>query len=330
MPYCQYCGTKLEDGQTCTCEMARTAANQQPYQPAQTPPQQEASQAAPSVKSRVAIGFEKFETYIASYISNPTQAVTSVLAEKSDFTLPIILTVIRMLAMGLAIYGLLSKLCKIMFTAITTSILRYGDSTSILTASLTASLSKSLIFGALIGAVCMLLFIAMLYALVKIQHGQITLSDSYKASAANGVPTSTLLLLSFLLSFISPGLSIACIALAMLAWIISGVRTAQIMSPNSSTGTFSLLYFVGVVLIIIAAYYMIPPLYKQAVGGITATYMGESIALQDVFDKIAESLKNDFAEEGISGWNDFFSGAMEHIFEEFSAGIWYDMSSMLK
>lgn len=235
MPYCQYCGTKLEDGQICTCEMAKAAAVSQPEQaPAPAAP----ASAAPPAESRVSIVFKKLKKYIASYFSNPTQAVSSVLTEEHDFSLPIVLTVIRLLAFGLAIYGLLNKLCKIMFDFVTTAILRYGNASNALAASLTVSLPRSLIFGALIAAICMLLFIAMLYALVRIQHGKIAFSDSFRASAANGVPTSALLLLSFLLSFISPSLSIACIALAMLAWIISGVRTAQIISPNSSAGTF--------------------------------------------------------------------------------------------
>lgn len=132
MPYCQHCGAKLEDGQTCTCEMAQ-AASQQPHQPEQ--PQQITPPTALPAESPVSIVFKKFKRYIASYVSNPEQAVRSVMAEEYDFTLPIVLTVIRLLAMGLAIYGLLSKICKIVFTFMTTSILRYSSSADILTAS---------------------------------------------------------------------------------------------------------------------------------------------------------------------------------------------------
>ena len=326
MPYCQHCGTKLEDGQTCTCEMAQAAIGQQP----QSQPQQTTAPAAPSVESPMSIVFKKFKQYIASYISNPEQAVRSVMAEEYDFTLPIVLTTIRLLAMGLAIYSLLSKTCKVVFAFITTSILRYSSSAEILTANLTASLSKCLFFGALIAAMGMFLFIVMLYALVRIQHGEAAFSDIFKVSAANGVPTSALLLLSFLLSFISPIPGMVFIALAMLSWIISGLRTAQIVSPNSSTGAFCLLYFVGVVLIIFIGYYVIPPLNSQAVGGITASYMGESIALQDVFDTISKNFKSEFAEEGIRSWNDFFSMAMRQFFEEFSSELWYSITSTLR
>lgn len=252
------------------------------------------------------------------------------MAEKHNYTLPIVLTVIRLLAMGLVIYGLLNKICNIVLTFMTTSILRYSSSADILMASLTASLPKCLFYGALIAVIGMLLFLAVLYALVKIQHGEATFSDIFKASAANGVPTSALLLLSFLLSFVSPVPSILFIALAMLSWIISGVRTAQIVSPNSSTGTFCLLYFVGVVLIIIIGYYVIPPLNLQAIGGITASYMGESIALQDVFDTMTRSLKDELAEEGICNWNEFFSMATRQLFEEFSSELWYSMTSIFK
>lgn len=328
MPYCQHCGAKLEDGQTCTCEMSQTAANQQPHQPEQ--PQQIAPPTAPPAESPVSVVFKKFKWYIASYVANPEQTVRSVVAEEYDFTLPIVLSVVRLLAMGLAIYGLLSKICKVVFTFMTTSILRYSSSAEILTASLTASLPKCLFFGALIALIGMLLFLAMLYALVKIQHGDATFSEIFKASAANGIPTSALLLLSFLLSFISPVPSILFIALAMLSWIISGVRTAQIVSSNNSTGAFCLLYFVGVVLIIVIGYYVIPPLNRQAVGGITASYMGESVALQEVFDTMAKSLKTEFAEEGVRNWNEFFSMAMRRFFEEFSSELWYSITSTFK
>ncbi len=328
MPYCQHCGAKLEDGQTCTCEMAQAAASQQSPQPEQ--PQQIGPPTAPSVESPVSVVFKKFKQYIVSYVANPGQAVRSVMDEEYDFTLPIVLSVVRLLAMGLAIYGLLNKICKVVFTFMTTSILRYSNSAEVLTASLTASLPKCLFFGALIALIGMLLFLAMLYALVKIQHGEATFSDIFKASAANGVPTSALLLLSFLFSFVSPVPSILFISLAMLSWIISGVRTAQIVSPNNSTGTFCLLYFVGVVLIIAIGYYAIPPLNRQAVGGITASYMGESIALQEVFDTMAKSLKTEFAEEGVRNWNEFFSMAMRQFFEEFSSELWYSITSTFK
>lgn len=329
MPYCQHCGKKLEEGQTCTCELAQAAA-EQPPQVEQAPPQQATASTAPAAENPVSIVLKKFKRYIASYISNPTQAVRSVMAEEYDFTLPIVLSVVRLLVMGLAIYGLLNKICKVMFSYITTSFLRYGNSTALLTASLTASLPKCLIFGALIAVIGMLLFLAMLYALVKIQQGEASFSEIFKASAANGVPTSALLLLSFLFSFISPTPAMVLIGLAMLCWIISGVRTAQIVSPNNSTGTFALLYFVGVALVIVVGYLIIPTLFRQAVGGITASYMGQSIALQDIFNKMSESFKSEFAEEGIRSMGDFFNMAMKQFFEEFSSELWSEIVSMVK
>lgn len=332
MPYCQYCGTKLEDGQSCTCEMSKAAANQPP-QPAQAPPQQPAAPAAPPAESAVSVAFRKLKLYLSSYIANPTQAVRSAMAVEYDPTIPVTLTVIRLLAMGLAIYGLLNKICKVVFTFITTSILRYGSSADILTAKLTASLPKCLFFGALIAGISMLLFTGMLYILVRIQHGEAgeaMFGDIFKASAVNGVPTTALLLLAFLCSFVSAALCVFVIALSMLSWIISGVRTAQIVSPNSSTGTFCLLYFIGMVLIVVIGYYVIPPLSSQAIGGITASYMGESISLQDVFDTMSKSLKNEFAEEGIRSWNEFFSMAMRQFFEEFSSELWYSITSTLR
>lgn len=320
MPYCQHCGTKLEDGQICTCEMAQSAASQQP-QPAQAPLQQPAAPATPPAESQVSIIFRKFKLYLSSYISNPTQAVRSVMAEEYDFTIPIVLTVIRLLAMGLAIYGYLNKVCKEILTLITTTILRYGSTADILTAKLTASLPKSLFFGALIAAIGMLLFAAMLYALVKIQHGEATFGDIFKASAANGVPTSALLLLAFLCSFFSVTPCVVFIALAMLSWIISGVRTARLVAPNSDSGSFGMMYFVGVVLIIVVGYWVIPTIFLWAVGGITASYMGETATLQSAFDEIKKLM----AEEGISGFKELYEKSLEQFYTNFITEFWRTM-----
>lgn len=320
MPYCQHCGTKLEDGQICTCEMAQAAASQQ-SQPTQAPLQQPTAPATPPAEGQVSIIFRKFKLYLSSYTSNPTQAVRSVMAEEYDFTIPIVLTVIRLLAMGLAIYGYLNKVCKEILTLITTTIFRYGSTADILTAKLIASLPKSLFFGALIAAIGMLLFAAMLYTLVKIQHGEATFGDIFKVSAANGVPTSALLLLAFLCSFLSVTPCMFFIVLSMLSWIISGVRTARLVAPNSDSGAFGVMYFVGVVLIIVVGYWVIPTIFLWAVGGISASYMGETVTVQSAFDE----LKKMMVKEDISGFKELYGKMFSQAFEELITEFWRTM-----
>lgn len=323
MPYCQHCGTKLEDGQICTCEMAQSAASQQP-QPAQAPLQQPAAPATPPAESQVSIIFRKLKLYLSSYISNPTQAVRSAMAVEYDPTIPVALTVIRLLAMGLAIYGYLSKVCEDALALITATVFRYSSSADILTAKLTASLPLTLFYGALIAGIGMLLFTGMLYALVRIQHGEAgeaTFGDIFKASAVNGVPTTALLLLAFLCSFVSAALCVFVIALSMLSWIISGVRTARLVAPNSDSGSFGMMYFVGVVLIIVVAYWVMPTIFFWAVGGITASYMGETATLQSAFDEIKKLM----AEEGISGFKELYEKSLEQFYTNFITEFWRTM-----
>lgn len=323
MPYCQYCGTKLEDGQACTCEMSQAAASQEP----QPQPQQPAAQAAPAprAESQASILFKKVKRHLSDYFSDPAQATRSVMEEEYSVALPVALGVIRLLVMGLAIYGLLRKICQDALSIITMSVLRYSSTAGILTASLTASLPQCLIFGAMIAAVGMLLFMVMVFALVKIQHGIATFADVFKASAANGVPTTMLLLLAFLASFISTTFCLIFFALAMLSWIISGVITAQLLCPNNSSGSFWLLYFVGVVLILVVGYYVIPPMFGWAVGGITASYMGESITLQSAFDQISKELKDVLSQEDASSIGELFENRFKELLESFVSGIWDTM-----
>lgn len=315
MPYCQHCGTKLEDGQICTCEMAQAAAKQ-PFQSEQPQPQQTATPTSPSAENPVSLVFKKLNLYIASYISNPEQAVRTVMTD--DFTLPIVLTVIRLLAMGFVIYGLLNKACQDALALITTTILHYDNSAAILTAKLTAPLPMSLFSGALIALIGMFLFVLMVFALVRIQDGLADFSDTFKASAANGVPTSVLLLFAFLGSFFSVAACVVFIAMAMLSWIISGVRTVQFLSLNSSSGTFGMMYFVGVVLIIIVGYWVIPPVFGWAVGEITASYQGETATLQRAFHEIEKLM----AQENISGFKEFYGRTLKELYESSITEFW--------
>lgn len=322
MPYCQFCGTKLEEGQVCSCELAQQAAANP--SPAQQPEQQPIPAATPPVnakKNHASPIIKELKAYLSAYIANPTQAVCSVMEAKT-LTLPIVLFVARLLLMGLAIYGLLRKICSEALSFITSSVLRYGNTSDILTAKLTASFPKCLVFGSLIAAVCMFLFMILLFLLTKIQHRTLSLSDIFKASAANGLPASVLLLLSFRFSFVSITPCLIFMILAMLVWMISGVLTVRLVCPDGNSSAFWLLYFVGVVLIAIAGYYVIPPLLLRAVGGISASYMGKTIALQSVFDTTFSNINNALAEEGISSFGEFFRNGLKESLDEMIYDIW--------
>lgn len=331
MPYCQFCGTKLEEGQTCTCEMAKAAgagsAGQQiPYE--QALPQSQTGPAAPQAapipsvpKLQAPAVLKNLQSYLAMYIANPAQAVRSVM-ETESLAFPVVLSVIRLLAVGLAIYGLLRKVCANALSLVKTSLMGYGSASEILTAKISASLSKCLIYGALAGIIGMAVFIIITFAIVKIRHEETSLTDIFKASAANGVFTSALLLLSFLLSFVSVALAVAFAAFAMFSWMICGVLTIQLVCPNSSSGMFWLTYFVGVVVIFVVGYYTLPPLVLRSVGSITASLMGKTVTLQNLFDLASENINSAFAEVGASNLGEFFRKAWKELFDEFVPELW--------
>lgn len=323
MPYCQFCGTKLEEGQTCTCQMAQNAAQQPPSQQASLP----ADQATAASSSQVSIMLKNLKSYLTTYFANPAQAVRFAV-ESNNMSLPIILSVIRLLVMGLAIYGLLRKVCATALTTLTTTLLRYKNAADILTANISASLFKSLLFGALIAAINMLLFIVVVFAIAKIRRGDTSFVTVFKASSANGVATSALLLLAFLGSFVSIPCCLAFIALSMLAWLICGVLTMRQVCPDSESGICWLMYFVGVILVIIAGYYVISSLFIRAAGGISISFMGQTAQLQTLFDTASNSLssfKSELAEEGITSIGTFFSKGLEELIEGLVTEFWYEL-----
>lgn len=327
MPYCQFCGTKLEDGQVCSCELAQqAAANSSPVQ--QTPEEQQpipsAAPAATAIRNHATPIIRDLKAYMSAYIVNPAQAVRSVMEAKT-FVLPVVLFISRMLLMGLTIYGILRKVCSEALSFITSTVLRYNNTSDILTAKLTASFLQCLIFGALIAAACALLFVIVVFLLAKLQHRTLSFADIFKASAANGLPVSALLLLSFLFSFVSITPCLIFVVLAMLVWMISGVLTVRLVCPDGNSSIFWLLYLVGVILIVVVGYYAIPPLLLRAVGGINASYMGKTVALQSVFDTASSSIKDTLAEEGASSLGEFYRREIKEALNDMVYELWHSI-----
>ncbi len=321
MPYCQFCGTKLEEGQACTCEMSQ-AATQHGVQ--QSAAEQAAQQPAPqqsAAKSQASSFLKDLKTYLTSYVIDPEKAVRSVV-DANDLSLPVALTVIRLLAMGLAIYGLLRKICDSAFSYITNTLMRYESASDVMTADLSVSLPKCLLYGALIALAGMALFILMAFILVKLRHGSATFAGVFKASAANGILTTALLLLSFLFSFFSVKFCFVFMALAVLSWFICGALTLRVVSPNNGAGMLWLLYFVGVALVIVAGYYVLPKLFLQAVGGISASYMGKTLSMQNLFDLASRNISNSLAELDVDGIEEYIALSFKDLFNGLISEVW--------
>lgn len=346
MKYCQFCGKMLEDGAQCTCEEARAAAQvtqpipQQPPQPfQQVPPQQVPPQQVPpqfsqqvppqqvppqyaqqvppqyaqqvppqqaprqpsEMQQKAKAAASGLMGYLKSYFASPAKAVQDSLA-RQDMTVSIILTVVRVLALGLAIFGVLNRVCGIAGSAFKA----YGYNASE-AVKISVPFFESLLYGGLIAIIGMGLYILVVFVSAKAQKSTISLGGAWQASANNGVMTTALLLLAFLLSFVSIPFALALIALSILSSLIFGVLSVQHTCPGSDSGLCWLVYFIGAALVIFIGYQLFPSLFLKAAGAIKVTAGKESMTLGAMLDEVAEQFKQAFD-------GDSFTEIIESIF----------------
>ena len=184
MAFCKYCGATLEEGQTCTCEKAQAAAQQatqtEPAAAAQQPQAeqaatsqtaQQAQQAASAAAGTAVAAAKSIIPYAKEYFVNPGKAVRQVV-EQDNMTLAIVLTVVRVLAMGLAVYGLLRKICSAVMDTMLSAMGLAGALTGsglsgAAGTSISASFLGSLLWGIIMALIGMALFILMIFALVS-------------------------------------------------------------------------------------------------------------------------------------------------------------------
>lgn len=294
----------LEDGAQCTCEEAQAAAKQEqeqnaaaqaPQQIPQQAPQQPiisqqqkeaAQQKASEMQKKAKDAASGLWSYLKSYFASPAKAVQSHMAQEG-MTVSILLTVIRVLALGLAIFGILHRICSTAASAFNSY--SYYDSIKI-----SAPIFESLLYGILIAAIGMALFVLVVFVSAKAQKSTLSLGGAWQASANNGVLTTILLLLAFLLSFASLSMALTFIALAVLSSLIFGALTVQYTCPNSDTGLCWLAYFIGAIIVIFIGYQLFPSLLLKAAGGIKLSSGNESTTLGPVLDEMAKRFKEAF------------------------------------
>ena len=304
MKYCQFCGRQLEDGAQCTCDEAQAAARaagqipqpvppQAPQQFSQQAPQQappQASQQPPrqpsEMQQKAKAAASGLWSYLKSYCTSPAQAVQNSLAQQ-DMMVSILLTVIRVLALGLAIFGLLNRVCGAAASAF--SSYSYYDSIKI-----SAPFFESLLYGGLIAVIGMALFILVIFVSAKTQKSTLSLGGAWQVCANNGVLTTALLLLAFLLSFASISMALTFILLAVLSSVVFGVLSVQYTCPGSDSGLCWLVYFIGAAVVLFIGYQFFPTLLLKAAGGIKLSAGSESMTLGTMLDEAAKSIKEAF------------------------------------
>lgn len=261
---------------------------QVPPQYAQQVPPQQAPKQPSEMQQKAKAAASGLMGYLKSYFASPAKAVQDSLA-RQDMTVSIILTVVRVLALGLAIFGVLNKVCGIASSAFKA----YGYSASD-AVKISVPFFESLLYGGLIAIIGMGLYILVVFVSAKAQKSTISLGGAWQASANNGVMTTALLLLAFLLSFVSIPFALALIALSILSSLIFGVLSVQHTCPGSDSGLCWLVYFIGAALVIFIGCQLFLPLFLKAMGAIKVTAGKESFTLGTALDELARQFKETF------------------------------------
>lgn len=298
--FCKYCGTQLEDGQVCSCPQAQfDAAQPQPQAAPQSesvPQPESAPQAAPqapAAPSPIGAAFKNLLPFCKAYLRSPAEATRAAIAQK-DLVLPIILLVIQVIAAGLVVFSFLSKVCSsiedIIFKAMGLSSLLSGSSLfgGLSGPSISASFILCLIFGILAAAIAIVLFVVLIFAVAKIMRSTCSIRDVLIACGANSLLVTVLLLLTFILFFASIKVGLILFIISMLAWIITGVITAQAVTPGTEQGKFWLLYIAAVLIALLIGGWVSSKFFGMSVGATKISYAGESIRISEAIDGLGQ------------------------------------------
>lgn len=306
--FCKYCGTQLEEDQVCSCpqaqfEAAQTQQQDSSVQQAAAPQPQAApqQQAAPAAPSPIGIAFKNLIPFCKAYLRSPVEATRAAISQK-DVILPIILLLIQAIAAGLVIFSLLNKVCRsiqsLIFAAMGLSSFSslFGGGPTI-----SASFIMCLIYGILASVIAAAIFVVVIFAAAKLMKSTCTIQDVLIACGANSLFVTVLLLLSFILFFLSIKIGIVLFVLAMLTWVIMGVLTTQAVAPGAEQGKFWILYIVAVLVALLVGGWISSKFFGLSINATKISYGGESItigkALDDIgdldFDEILEDMLYD-------------------------------------
>lgn len=305
--FCKYCGAQLEEGQTCTCPQAQAEAAQQaaPQQtaPQQAAPQQQyAPQAAPAAPSPVGAAFKNLVPFLKAYVASPVNATRAAVGQ-NDLILSIILLAIQAIVSGLVLFSFLAKVCgTVKDLVITVMGLTGGFSGGSLFGtgpSIDASFLMCLIYGILIAVVAIVIFALLVFAVAKIMKSNCTFKTALIACGANSLFVTALLVLTFLLFFLSIRIGIVLLIAALIAWVATGVISAQAITPATEQGKFWMLYIVAALITLLVAGFIGSKFFGGAVGATSISYAGESITISEALESAGDWDFEDLLEDVI-------------------------------
>lgn len=304
--FCKYCGAPLEDGQICQCPQAQAeaAAQMQQSGPA-VPPQQPSpyqqpgpAQYAPNVPpaqpkapSPIAIAFKNLPSYLKAYMASPANATSAALQQK-DIFLPVILLAIQAIVSGLVMFSAIAKVCGLLNSVIAPlaslgSLIGgvsgiSGALSAAAAPSINASFIMCLSFGIAASIACAAIFVVLAFVVAKLCGSDCSILDMLIVCGSNAPFVIVLMLLAFILFFLSIPLGMGLLLFAMASWMVLSASCIQLVTPNSATGRFWLFTIVAVFLTLILGSWVGSSLASASIGATSLKYMGSSVSLNDL------------------------------------------------
>lgn len=194
------------------------------------------------------------------------------------------LTVLRFLAAGLALFGILHKVCG--------SFVDLADTEKL---KISTPFFGSLLNGGLIALMGMGLFILGCFLIAKLRQSSLSLAGAWQYSALNSVMSTLLLLVSFL----SIPAALVFIVLSVLASLVCGVLTAQLTCEKTNSGLYWVLFLAVIAVIAVVMWMFAPKLIGSAIGGIEVTFNKVTMTITDILEEANQSFDWD------SFWEEF-------------------------
>lgn len=312
---CKYCGKLLQDGEICSCPQAQAEAaqqyqSQQPQQPPQgyqpppqgyQPPYQPPQR--PAGPNPVGGAFQKLLPYITSYFKTPVTAAQNLVAHK-DIVFAAVLLCIQVIVGGLMTFSFVGSYLKNLrsfsySTGIVLSGPYYGndvveDQIDTLEKNdafdaikgFSANFFMSLIFGILAAVIVIAIFVLIAFAVSKIAGSSCSILDVVVAAAAHSPLVTVLLLLTFILFFVSLVAGLICLLATVLAWIVLAIPTLQTLAPNSATqGKFWISAFAGILVAVMIGTWAAYSIGSMSVGYATYKKGGKSYTINELRDE---------------------------------------------
>ena len=313
--FCKFCGSSLEEGQTCACQSAPAPdITQQAAQPSVAPPtppiQPPVATAPPVYQAPVAPQMPKEPSvakmtvanifpFLKAYISAP-DATTKAAVVQNDIGLATAFSVVIGLSVFAFIYSFFMRftfIAKGLIASITKRLPFFDglpiDSSTLRGVKISLPFFQSFIYCMIFSAIIVLLTTLIMFFSAKLAGTSLSFKASFISGSVSLIFPCIFILVAVLCLFVSFTFTVLALLVAVLAWCISVYSTAKSLSLQQSTGGF----VVGMVAIMAISII----LSSYACGKtITATAQNMEInkaPVSEIFDEFSDLL-DDFSPRG--------------------------------